>query len=279
MTGYLIAGVALYGLMLGGLYFGQRALMYHPDPTVPFPHRHDVPEMEAVRVPVSGGVEVLCWWHPPETGNHPVVVYFHGNAGHIGERGYKVRHMIDAGYGVLLTGYRYNAQSGGKPSEELLLADGRALVEHVESQGVAPERLVLYGESLGSGIAVALASERNVGALVLETPYSTMAEVAQSHYWYAPAKWLVRDSYDSMARIGRVRAPILLFHGDADTTIPVRFAKRLFEAAPEPKEARYFPGGAHTDLYEHGAGHLVVDFIGRAVAANEAGETAGAGSA
>lgn len=278
MTGFLIAGVTLYGLMLGGLYFGQRALMYHPDPTVPFPHRHGVPEMEAIRVPVSGGVEVLCWWHPPETVEHPVVVYFHGNAGHIGERGYKVRHMIDAGYGVLLTGYRYNAQAGGKPSEDLLLADGRMLVAHVEAQDVAPRRLVMYGESLGSGIAVALAAERQVGALVLETPYSTMAEVAQSHYWYVPTKWLVHDRYDSMGRIASVRAPIMLFHGDADTTIPVRFAKRLFDVAPEPKEARYFPGGAHTDLYEHGAGQLVVDFIERRLVANEADETVGAKS-
>jgi len=225
--------------------------------------------MRAIRVPVGGGIEVLCWWHPPETERSPVVVYFHGNAGHIGERGYKVRHMIDAGYGVLLTTYRYNAQAGGKPSEDLLLADGRALVDHVEALGIAPERLVLYGESLGTGIAVALAGERNVGALVLETPYSTLAEVAQSHYWYVPAKWLVRDRYDSMTRIGKVRAPILLLHGDADVTIPIRFAKRLFEAAPEPKESRFFPGGGHTDLYDHGAARLVVDFIERRVASDE----------
>ena len=100
----------------------------------------------------------------------------------------------------------------------------------------------------------------------LETPYSSLAEVAQRHYWYVPAKWLVRDRYDSMARIGRVRAPILLLHGDADAVIPLRFAKRLFDAAPEPKEARYFPGGGHTDLYDLGAGPVVVDFIGRRLA-------------
>lgn len=266
MTGFLIAGVTMYGLLLGGLYFGQRSLIYHPDPTVPEPHEHDVPEMRAIRVPVEGGIEVLCWWHAPADAGRPVVVYFHGNAGHIGERGYKVRHLIDAGFGVLLTSYRYNAQAGGRPAEDLLLADGRALLAHVESRGVAPQRLVVYGESLGSGIAVALAAERPVGGLVLETPYSSLAEVAQNHYWYVPAKWLVRDRYDSMVRIGRVRSPILMLHGDADATIPVRFARRLYEAAPEPKEVRLFPGGGHTDLYERGAGPAVVDFIERHVA-------------
>lgn len=274
MSGFLIAGLTMYGLLLGGLYFSQRLLIYHPDHTVPDPRRHGVPEMKAVRIPVGDDVEVLSWWHAPATPDGPVVVYFHGNAGHIGERGFKVRHMIDAGYGVLLTTYRYNARAGGQPAENVLTADASALVDHVEALGVAPERLVIYGESLGSGIAVAVAAERTVGGLILETPYSSLAEVAQRHYWYVPAKWLVRDRYDSMARIGRVRAPILLLHGDADATIPLRFAKRLFDAAPEPKEARFFPGGGHTDLYDLGAGPVVVDFIGRRLTASTPARTA-----
>lgn len=267
MTGTVIAGVSLYCLFLAGLYFGQRSLLYHPDATVPVAAVHGVPEMAALRIPVGGGLDIFAWWHPPAHADNPTVVYFHGNAGHIGERAYKVRPLIDAGHGVLLTTYRYNAGSGGSPSESALIADAHCAADHVLTQGIAAERLVFYGESLGSGIAVALAAERDCGGLVLETPYSSVAEVAQAHYWYAPARWLLRDKFDSMARIGKVRAPILLFHGDADPTIPVRFARTLFDAAPEPREGHFLPGGAHTNLYDFGAGQLVLDFLDRHAAA------------
>lgn len=263
MTGVVVAAVSLYGLFLAGLFFGQRSLLYHPDATVPVPAVHGVPEMAALRIPVGDGLVTYAWWHPPAHDEKSTVVYFHGNAGHIGERAYKVRPLIDAGHGVLLTTYRYNAGSAGRPSEAALIEDAHRAADHVQGQGVAPGRMVFYGESLGSGVAVALAAGRECGGLVLETPYSSVAEVAQSHYWYAPAKWLLRDKFDSMDRIGDVRAPILLFHGDADPTIPIRFARRLFEAAPEPKEGHFLPGGAHTDLYDFGAGRLVLGFLDR----------------
>jgi fermentation-respiration switch protein FrsA (DUF1100 family) len=255
-----------YTVLVAALYLGQRALLYRPDDTVPDLHAHGVADMTAVRIPVGNGVESLAWWRPPRESGWPVVVYFHGNAGHIGERAYKARRMIDAGFGVLLAGYRYNAGSGGAPSEAALLADGQTIMRYVMDQGYAMEQLVPYGESLGSGIAVALAADNGVGGLILETPYSSIADVAQAIYWFTPAKWLIRDRYDSMARIGRVRAPILLFHGDADTTIPIRFARRLHGAAPEPKEAHFLPGGGHTDLYDLGAGELVIDFLERRMA-------------
>ncbi|UCH73084.1 MAG: alpha/beta hydrolase [Rhodospirillales bacterium] len=266
MTTFLVLCLGGYAALVAALYAGQRALMYYPDATVPEPADHEVPDMTVVKIPVGEGIESLAWWHPPTEPTGPIVVYFHGNAGHIGERGYKARAMIDAGYGVLLAGYRYNAGAGGKPSEPTLIADGATAMRHVLDLGYGKEQLVLYGESLGSGIAVALAAEHDVAGLILETPYSSVADVAQSRYWYTPAKWLIWDSYDSMARIGRVRAPILLFHGTRDETIPIRFARLLHEAAPEPKEAHFFPGGAHTDLYDHGAARLVIDFLERRAA-------------
>ncbi len=267
MTTFLALAAGGYVTLVTVLYLGQRLLLYRRDHTVPEPRDHGVAEMEAVRIPVGDGIEILSWWHPPREPGRPVVVYFHGNAGHIGERGYKARRMIDAGFGVLLAGYRYNAGAGGAPSEAALLSDARIAMQHVLDLGYEMERLVLYGESLGSGIAVALAADHDVAGLILETPYSSIAEVAQAHYWYTPAKWLIRDRYDSMGRIGRVRAPILLFHGDADKTVPVRFARRLLEAAPKPTQAHFLPGGGHTDLYDLGVGDLVIDFLERQVPA------------
>ena len=266
LTTFLALAAGGYAVLVAVLYLGQRALLYRPDDTVPDPQAHDVADMTVIRIPVGDGVRSLAWWHPPRQSGWPVVVYFHGNAGHIGERAYKARRMIDAGFGVLLSGYRYNSGAGGRPSETALLADGQTAMRYVLDQGYAMDQLVLYGESLGSGIAVALAADNGVGGLILETPYSSIAEVAQAQYWFTPARWLIWDRYDSMARIGRVRAPILLFHGDADATIPVRFARRLHDAAPEPKEAHFLPGGGHTDLYDLGAGDLVIEFLERCAA-------------
>ena len=271
MINFLLYAGGAWIALIGIMYLGQRSMIYFPDHSEPRPHDHGLPQMEAIRIPVDDGVAILAWWHAPMDDVHPVLVYFHGNAGNIGERDYKIREMVEAGYGVLLATYRYNAGAGGTGSEEALLADARDALEFVKSHGIAEERIVLYGESLGSGVAVAMAAERNVAGLILETPFSSIAEVAHSHYWFALAKWLIRDRYDSLARIGKVRAPILLFHGDADTTIPIRFAKKLFDAAPDPKEAHFFPGGGHTDLYDHGAGKLVMDFLDRCAARINAG--------
>lgn len=262
LTILLYAGGA-WLVLIGVMYVGQRSMMYFPDHSVPHPHDHGLPQMESIRIAVDDRVEILAWWHPPADAAHPVLVYFHGNAGHLGERDYKLHDIVAAGYGALLATYRYNAGAGGKGSEQALLADARQVIGFVKGHGVAENRIVLYGESLGSGVAVAMAAEHDVAGLILESPYSSIADVAHSRYWFALAKWLLRDRFDSMARIGKVRAPIMLLHGHADRTIPIRFGEKLYDAAPEPKEAHYFPGGGHVDLFHHGADRLVMEFMDR----------------
>jgi fermentation-respiration switch protein FrsA (DUF1100 family) len=257
-----VAAIAYFGL-LGLLYFGQRDMIYHPTDLVPEPAAYGVPEMVARRVESSGGARPLIWWAPPRDPRRPVIVYFHGNAGHLGLRGDRARAYMRAGYGVLLAGYRYNAGAGGEPSEEGLLADGHAAVAFARDKGFGPDRIVFYGESLGSGVATAMAMEYGAAALVLEMPYSSVADVAQAHYWYLPVRWLVKDQFDSVARIPALRAPVLILHGEDDPVIPVWTARRLFAAAPEPKEAHFFEGGTHGNLYRLGAAKLVLDFLGR----------------
>ena len=273
LTILLYAGAA-WLVLVGVMYAGQRSMMYFPDPSEPHPHDHGLPQMESIRIAVDEKVEILAWWHAPADEAHPVLVYFHGNAGHIGERDYKVRDMVEAGYGVLLATYRYNAGAGGKGSERALLADARRAIEFVKKHSIAEQRIVLYGESLGSGVAVAMATEHDVAGLVLESPYSSIADVAHSRYWFALAKWLLRDRFDSVARIGKVRAPILLLHGHADRTIPIRFAEKLYDAAPEPKEAHFYPDGGHVDLFDYGADRLVMDFMDRCAVRIRAGKAA-----
>ena len=260
---YIAPAIAIYALLVAILYVKQRSLLYHPDQTVPDPAAYGVPEMRPLRIPTDDGFELLAWWRAPRGDTQPVLFVTHGNAGHIGDRAHKVRDYLDAGYGVLLLSYRYNAESGGDPSEENLFADARGGIAFLRREGIAEARIVPYGESLGTGVAVAIAATHRVGAVVLEAPYSNMAELAQFHYWYTPARWLVRDTFDSQSRIRNVAAPVLVLHGEKDTVIPPRFGRRLFEAALEPKEAHYLPEGLHNDLPDHGIAVMVIDFLER----------------
>ena len=140
-------------------------------------------------------------------------------------------------------------------------------MEFLRAQGVAPERTGIYGESIGTGVAVQMASELGpenpVAALVLEAPLTSMDDVAAHHYPYVPARWLIKDHFDSAAKIAGVNTPVLIIHGDRDRTIPVKFGKMLFEAAVEPKESRWLEGGDHNDLYDFGAAQVVVEFLRR----------------
>ena len=261
MVYFLGLSVAGYLMLVGALFAFQRNLMYHPDQTVATPHTFGAPDMSAERLPTSDGFPLLAWWKPPQNPDAPVMLYLHGNAGHLGDRAEKVRPYLDAGYGVLLVTYRYNAGAGGSPSEEGLLEDGRTALSFLRGQGISDDRIILYGESLGTGIAVKLAVERQHRAVVLEAPYSSVADVASSIYWYVPVRYLLRDHYDSTSVIGDIQAPLLIVHGRQDRVIPVRFAERLFEAAAEPKRLIPIDEAHHTNLYDFGMGRMVLDFL------------------
>jgi len=263
MTSFIIVAAVVYVVLVAALYVFQRNILYFPDTSVPSPVHSGVPEMQPVTLETEDGLKLLAWYRAAE--GKPVLVYFHGNAGNIGARGFKVRPYLDAGFGVLLVSYRGYGGNLGSPTEEGLYADGRAALDFLKIQGVAPERTVLYGESLGTGVAVQMASELGpenpVAALVLEAPFTSMGDVAAHHYPYVPARWLIKDRFDSAAKIGGVKAPVLIIHGDRDRTIPVKFGKMLFEAAAEPKEGRWLEGGDHNDLYDFGAARIVVEFL------------------
>lgn len=257
----IAAGVGAYGAVLGGAFAGQRHLMYFPDSYRPTPAESGVAEMTAVSLPTDDGLALLAWYRPPARAALPTLVYFHGNAGHIGMRAGKVRPYLDAGFGVLLTTWRGYSGNPGKPSEDGLYEDGRAALNYLRQAGVAPGGMVLYGESLGTGIAVHLAAAEAPAALVLEAPFSSIADVARARFPFLPVKSFLLDRFDSESKIDRVAAPLLIVHGARDGTIPLRFGEKLFAAAAEPKQMHIYPEAGHNDLYEHGMGGLTVAFL------------------
>lgn len=252
--------VGAYAALVGVVFGLQRHMLYFPMHGDIEPARAGVPEMRSVALATDDGL-TLSAWYAPARGNAATLLYLHGNGGHLGHRGAKVRPYLDAGFGVLLLSYRGYGPNPGTPSEEGLYADGRAALAFLAAQKIAPERTVLYGESLGSGVAVELASQTRVGALILEAPFTSIPEVGGHHYPFLPVRWLVKDRYDSKAKIGRIGVPVLVLHGEADRIVPVRFGRALFDAAQEPKEFRPFPQAGHNDLYDHGAAQAAIGFL------------------
>ena len=256
-----------YALVVGGLVVVQRSLLYFPAGGVPAPAETLVPEMAVVRLATADGLD-LDSWYAPAAARRPTIVYFCGNGGHIGMRDAKVRPYLDAGFGVLLVGYRGYGDNPGSPSEKGLYADARAALGFLRGSGLAPATWVLYGESMGSGVAVQIALEQSetgnpVGAVVLEAPFTSIGDVAQAHYPFVPARWLVRDRFDSASKIARVGSPVYIVHGEGDRIVPVRYGRRLFAAAAEPKEMRVVSGAGHNDLYDFDVPEGVIAVLDR----------------
>ena len=241
----------------------QRSLTYYPDATRPTPAESGVPELAPVTLGTEDGLSLLAWHAPPRAAGAPSLIYFHGNAGHIGMRGFKVRAYLNAGLGVLLTTWRGYSGNPGTPTEEGLYADGRAARAFLRARGCGDARHILYGESLGTGVAVHLAREASPAALVLEAPFSSVVDIASGRFPLLPVRPLIVDRFDSAAKIGRVAAPVLIVHGERDRTIPVRLARKLFRRAREPKEAVFIPEADHADLPEFGLPTYVLEFLAR----------------
>ena len=192
-----------------------------------------------------------------------MILYFHGNAGGLDLRAERFRAIVKAGMGLLAIEYRGYASSTGSPSERGLKLDGEAAYAAAIASGVEPERIVVLGESLGSGVAVALAARYKVGALALDSPYSSIADVAAAAYWFVPVRALIRDPFRNDLLIGSVDAPVLMVHGTKDRVVPFRFGEKLFALASPPKEFWRVEGAVHLAMRERFPETL--DWIARTV--------------
>lgn len=246
---------------LAALFYAQRAFVFPVPSTVrTSPRDGGFPEAEEHILTTSDGERVIIWHVAPKPGRH-VVIYFPGNgdtlAGCIG----RFREIIADGTGLVALSYRGYAGSSGSPSEQGLLRDAAAAYAFTATLYPA-SGIVLWGFSLGSGVAVALAADHAVGGIILEAPYTSIADIAAAAFFLFPVRYLLKDGFHSDARIADVAAPLLVMHGVRDATIPIRFGERLFAMAHEPKQFVRFPGGGHDDLGSFGAIETARHFIG-----------------
>ena len=262
---YLYLVVGFYTLIATLLFVFQRSFLYLPD-TASLDATAAISRfgIEPITLTTSDGLSLRSWWHPGDNfHSRPVVMILHGNAGHAGYRFPKFAALMEAGFNVLFLEYRGYGGNPGNPTESGLKQDTAAAIRYLGDQGFSTAQVVLYGESLGSGLAIDQASNKRFAAVVLEAPYTSIADVAQDHYWFLPARWLTRDRFDSLSKIKQINAPLLILHGNKDQVIDPEHGRRMFAAASEPKTAVFVPGAGHNDLYESDVGATVIDFLQR----------------
>jgi hypothetical protein len=241
----LRAVVVGYLIVLALVYVFQRRLQYFPAKgPVPLPPGAGREGLEEVTITAADGTALACWYWP---GPRPItLLVLHGNAGHRGDRLEWAERFHALGLGVFLLDYRGYGGSEGSPSEDGLRADAEAACAWLEERGAG--RLVYLGESLGSAVAVRLAEARPPAALILQSGFSSMVDVARRIYPFLPVGWLMKDRYECSARIGSISSPLLMIHGEEDREIPPELARPLFDAAREPKEWCLVAGAGHNDL-------------------------------
>ncbi|MFY9287036.1 MAG: alpha/beta hydrolase [Alphaproteobacteria bacterium] len=260
--GWVITLILAYVVFIVALGLMQKKLMYFPDPTRFVPNEWALRELEPLQAKTEDGLTITSWYHPAQSRNKFTILFFQGNAGHLGYRNYKVRPWLDAGYGVLMVGYR-GFGNAGSPSEEGLYMDAQAAIEALHKIGVPYKAMIFYGESMGTGVATQMATEYNASALILESPYTSVPDVGSDRYPMVPVKFLLRDQYNSIDKVKDVHMPLLLLHGELDQVVPVKFGKKLFEAANEPKQAEYVSDSGHNDVYTLKVQQVILTFLGK----------------
>ncbi|NLZ02694.1 MAG: alpha/beta hydrolase [Pirellulaceae bacterium] len=205
----------------------------------------------------------LHGWYVPHENPRAVVLFSHGNAGNLSDRAEMLRALNGrAGVSVMIYDYRGYGKSGGRPAEKGLLLDARAARAWLARRaGVAETRIVLMGRSLGGAVAVDLAATDGARGLVLESTFTSIAEMAAVHYPWLPMRSLIRNRFDSLAKIGRYRGPLLVSHGDSDRVVPYEMGRRLLAAANEPKTFLTIEGGDHNDPQPPDYDRQLVEFL------------------
>ena len=230
------------------IFIFQRHLMYHPIKTLATPEVIGLNNVQEVFGNSSDGVKLQIWTKQAQA-DFPTIIYFHGNAGDLADRAAKFSSFIDAGFGLVAVSYRGYGKSDGSPTEQGIYQDARAAIDYAKTKLSIPQNhLIYFGESLGTGVAVQMASELPPALIMLEAAYTSVETRSFELYpFIIGVKTLVLDKYDSLAKIANVHAPLLMIHGTNDNIIPLAHGKKLFAAANEPKNLIIYQGVNHVD--------------------------------
>ncbi len=230
----IIGILVIYTSLLLLLFIFQRNLMYHPDENNYSGDKLEV-DIKKVKINTSDGLDLLGWFHKKDLKRFKTIIYFHGNAGKLENRIHKLNHFKDMDVNFLIIAWRGFSGNDGKPSEENLYIDGNSSIKWLKNLGLSEKDIIIYGESLGTGVATEIAKNNNFAGLVLETPFTSMIEAAKNFYPYIPVRILLRDKYENDKKIKNINIPVFVMHGEADQIVPFWMGKKIYEMANQPK--------------------------------------------
>ena len=234
--------------------------MYHPQENNYFGDKLEV-EIEKVNITTIDNINLLGWFHKKDLNKFKTIIYFHGNAGTLDNRIYKLNHFKDMEVNFLIIAWRGFSGNQGSPSEKGLYIDGQSAVNWALKQGVIEDDIILYGESLGTGIATEIAQHKNFAGVILETPFTSMISAAKEFYPYIPVNLLLKDRYENFKKIKNINSPILIMHGEQDTIVPFTMGKTIYQLANEPKYFYFTKHDDHMMVYDEPMIETLKNFI------------------
>ena len=236
--------IIAYIVVIIFVYFYQRNLLYHPSENN---YQNDTIQFnyEEIFIKVNDEIKLKSWIINKDLKNFKTLVFFHGNAGDLSNRIYKLNELDKLDINILLISWRGFSGNEGYPTEKNLYEDAEAAIKWLNKKKVSNSQIILYGESLGTGVAVEIASKNNFNSIILESPFTSIENSAKIYYPYLPVSFLLKDRYDSISKIKKINSPILIMHGRKDDIVPFFMGKKLFEIANSPKDS-YF-----TDIDDH----------------------------
>ena len=231
--------ILCYLLVVFFVFFNQRNLLYHP-----FENYYNSDQAnfsyEEIFIPTPNGNSLKAWFHKKDLKQKKTLVFFHGNAGHLRNRIYKLNMIKDFDINFLIVAYRGFSGNQGEPSEKGLYEDARDTLDWLKNQKVKDNQIIIYGESLGTAISVEVTQNQKFAGIILESPFTSMVDAGKHYYFYLPVSLLLKDRYETLNKLKNIKIPILVMHGKKDKIVPFNMGKQVFEKANEPKFS-YFP--------------------------------------
>ena len=232
-----LALVFFYILLVIVVFFFQRNLLYHPsvDNYIKGQDVTEPTEIEKVKITTSDNIDLLGWFYNRDIQKFKTILFFHGNAGSLKNRTYKLNHIKDLKVNFLIFAWRGFNGNKGKPSEIGLYKDAESAIRWLKMKGINEKDIILYGESLGTGVAVEIAQNKNYAGIILESPFTSMVNMGKKYYPFFPVRFLLKDKFESYKKLNNISVPILIMHGKVDKIVPYDMGKKMYELANEPK--------------------------------------------
>ena len=252
--------IIAYIVLIIFIYFYQRNLLYHPSENN---YQNDKIQFnyDEIFITVDEEIQLKSWIIKKDFKKFKTLVIFHGNAGHLSNRIYKLNELYKLDINILLISWRGFSGNKGSPTENNLYKDAKAAIKWLNEEGVSNNQIILYGESLGSGVAVEVGKENNFNSIILESPFTSIENSAKIYYPYLPVRLILKDRYDSISKIKMINIPILIMHGEKDDVVPFSMGKELFEKANSPKQSYFTPDDDHMMEFNSSLLKNIKDFI------------------